>query len=80
MAALTLLRGRSATIPALANPDAVLNLRIDYLTVATDMSADADVSVIRPMHTTVLVEGAKAQAYSFMDDNRYANSVNIFTR
>jgi|SRR5882724_8061275 len=61
------------------NPDAVLNLRIDYLTVATDMSADADVSVIpAKWHTTVLVEGAKAQAYSFMDDNRYANSVNIF--
>lgn len=61
------------------NPDAVINLRIDYLTVATDMSADADVSVIpAKWHTTVLVEGAKAQAYSFMDDNRYANSVTLF--
>ena len=60
-------------------PDAVINLRIDYLTVATDMSADADVSVIpAKWHTTVLVEGAKAQAYSFLDDSRYGNSVALF--
>ena len=62
------------------NPDSVLNLRIDYLTVATDMSADANVSVIpAKWHTTALIEGAKAQAYSFMDDSRYANSVTLFT-
>lgn len=61
------------------NPDAVINLRIDYFTVATDMSADSDVSVIpAKWHTTVLLEGAKAQSFSFMDDTRYGNSVNLF--
>ncbi len=61
------------------NPDAVINLRIEYFTVATDLSADADVSVIpAKWHTTVLIEGAKAQAFSFLDDSRYANSVTLF--
>lgn len=61
------------------NPDAVINLRIDYLTVATDMVADADISVIpAKWHTTVLMEGAKAQAFSFLDDSRYANAVTLF--
>lgn len=61
------------------NPDAVINLRIEYFTVATDMSADADISVIpAKWHTTVLLEGAKAQAFSFMDDTRYANAVTLF--
>ncbi len=61
------------------NPDAVINLRIDFLTTATDMSADSDVSVIpAKWHTTVLLEGAKAQAFSFLDDGRYANSVTLF--
>lgn len=60
-------------------PDAVINLRIDYYTVSTDMSADADISVIpAKWHTTVLLEGAKAQAYSFLDDSRYSGSVNLF--
>lgn len=61
------------------NPDAVINLRIDYLTVATDMSADSDISVIpAKWHTTTLLEGAKAQAYSFLDDSRYGTSVQLF--
>lgn len=61
------------------NPDAVINLRIDYFTVATDMSADADISVIpAKWHTTTLLEGAKAQAFSFMDDSRYGGSVQLF--
>lgn len=60
-------------------PDAVINLRIDYFTVATDMSSDSDVSVIpAKWHTTVLLEGAKAQAFSFMDDSRYTPSVQLF--
>lgn len=60
------------------NPDAVINLRIDYLTVATDMVSDSDISVIpAKWHTTTLVEGAKAQAYSFLDDSRYGNSVTL---
>lgn len=60
-------------------PDAVINLRIDYLKVATDLVADADVSVIpAKWHTTVLLEGAKAQAFSFLDDTRYSNSVTLF--
>lgn len=61
------------------NPDAVINLRIDYLTVATDMSADADVSVIpAKWHTTVLIEGAKTQAFSFLDDTRVVESRKAF--
>ncbi len=61
------------------NPDAVINLKIDYFTVATDLSADGDVSVIpAKWHTTVLLEGAKAQAFSFLDDSRYANAVTLF--
>lgn len=61
------------------NPDAVINLRIDYLTVATDMSADGDVSVIpAKWHTTTLLEGAKAQGFSFLDDSRYGGSVQLF--
>ncbi len=60
-------------------PDAVINLRIDYYTVATDLSADADVSVIpAKWHTTTLLEGAKAQAYSFLDDSRYGGAVQLF--
>lgn len=60
-------------------PDAVINLRIDYYTTATDMSADADISVIpAKWHTTTLLEGAKAQAYSFLDDSRYGGSVQLF--
>lgn len=61
------------------NPDSVMNLRIDYFTVATDMSADSDVSIIpAKWHTTVLLEGAKCQAYSFLDDTRIVNSQAIF--
>lgn len=61
------------------NPDAVINLRIDYFPVATDLSADADVSVIpAKWHTTVLIEGAKAQAYSFLKEGDYATSVALF--
>lgn len=61
------------------NPDGIINLRIDYFTTATDMVADADISVIpAKWHTTVLLEGAKAQGYSFLDDSRYANSVTLF--
>lgn len=55
------------------NPDGVVNLRIDYLTVATDMSADGDISVIpAKWHTTILLEGAKAQGFSFLDDSRFS--------
>jgi hypothetical protein len=60
-------------------PDAVINLRIDYFMTATDMSADADVSVIpAKWHTTALIEGAKSQAFNFMDDSRFENSVKLF--
>lgn len=61
------------------NPDAVINLRIDYLTVATDMVADGDISVIpAKWHTTTLLEGAKAQAFSYLDDTREQQSVVLF--
>lgn len=61
------------------NPDSVINLRIDYFPVATDMSSDSDVSVIpAKWHTTTLLEGAKLQAFSFLDDSRYPISVELF--
>jgi len=61
------------------NPDGVINLRLDYYTVATDMSSDSDVSVIpAKWHTTTLIEGAKMQGYSFLGDARYADSVTLF--
>lgn len=61
------------------NPDSVMNLRIDYFPVATDMVLDADVSVIpAKWHTTILIEGAKAQAFNFLDDSRFKDSVALF--
>lgn len=60
-------------------PSSVINFRIDYYTVATDMSADADISVIpAKWHTTVLLEGACAQAFRYLDDSRYADSYTAF--
>lgn len=60
------------------NPDAVINLQIDFYTTATDMVADTDVSIIpAKWHTTTLMEGAKAQGFSFLDDTRYTNSVQL---
>jgi hypothetical protein len=61
------------------NPDAVINLQIDFYTTATDMVADTDVSIIpAKWHTTTLLEGAKAQGFSFLDDARYGGSVQLF--
>lgn len=61
------------------NPDAVVNLRIDYFTASVDMVADSDVSIIpAKWHTTTLLEGAKSQGFSFSDDSRYAGSVALF--
>lgn len=53
-------------------PDAVINLYVDYLRVATDLSADADVSIIpAKWHTSVLVQGALAQGYLWDSDTRF---------
>jgi hypothetical protein len=44
------------------------------------MTADADVSVIpAKWHTTTLIEGAKAQGYSFLDDGRFTISTALFS-
>jgi len=52
-------------------PDAVINLYIDYLRVATDLSADSDVSIIpAKWHTSVLIQGALAQGYEWDSDDR----------
>lgn len=60
------------------NPDSVLNLRIDFFLTETDLVNDSDVSIIpAKWHTTTLLEVAKAQAYSFLDDSRYATSVQL---
>jgi hypothetical protein len=61
------------------NPDAKMNLRVTYQKTATDLSSDSDVSVIpAKWHTTILVEGAKIQGYSFLSDDRYANTEMVF--
>lgn len=61
------------------NPDAVINLYVDYLKTATDLSADADVSVIpAKWHTSVLLEAAKIEAYEFLDDTRQALVIKQF--
>lgn len=61
------------------NPDAVINLTVWYLKTATDMSANSDVSVIpAKWHTNVLLEGAKAQAFSYLDDTREQQSLSLF--
>jgi hypothetical protein len=61
------------------NPDAVINLRVEYFLASTDMVADAEISIIpAKWHTTVLMEGAFAQACKFLDDSRYATSVSLF--
>lgn len=61
------------------NPDAVINLSVDYLKVATDMSLDADVSVIpAKWATSVLLDGAEMEAFQFLDDTSYADSKKAF--
>ncbi len=61
------------------NPDAAINLYIDYLKTAIDLSADSDVSVIpAKWHTSVLLEGAKIEAYEFLDDTRQKLSIEQF--
>lgn len=57
------------------SPMAVINLYIDYLAVATDLSADADVSIIpAKWHTSVMIQGAIWQGYNFLDDTRAQSS------
>lgn len=61
------------------NPSTAINLSVYYIKLPVDMVADADISVVpAKWHTTVLVEGAKVQAYSFDGDDRYVNSVKLF--
>lgn len=60
-------------------PDALINLSVDYQRTATDLSADADVSVIpAKWHTSVLLDGAKVEAYEFLDDTRKKESIIMF--
>lgn len=61
------------------SPDAAINLYVDYIKTATDLSADADVSVIpAKWHTSVLLEGAKWQGFTFLDDTRAKDALLIF--
>lgn len=61
------------------NPDAVINLSVDYLKIAVDLSADGDTSVIpAKWHTSVLLDGAKVDAFEFLDDTRAATSQQAF--
>lgn len=53
------------------NPDSAINLYIDYLKTATNMSADGDTTIIPDKWaTSVLVTGAKIEAFEFMDDSQ----------
>lgn len=61
------------------NPDSALNLYIDYLKTATDMSADADTCVIPDKwSTSILVDGAKCEAFEFLDDSQQDNAERDF--
>ncbi len=63
------------------NPDAVINLSIEYLVVETDMVADIDVSIIpTKWAATALLEGAKVQAFSYLDDTRETTSEASYIR
>lgn len=60
-------------------PDAVINLTIDYLRVASDLSADSDVSIIpSKWHTSVLIQGALAQGFLWDSDDRFKTAKNNF--
>lgn len=60
-------------------PSTAINLQIWYLSVPLDMTADADISVIPDKwRTTVLLEAAKMQAFSFDDDTRYKDAYTVF--
>lgn len=60
-------------------PDTAINLYIDYLQVVTDLSADADISIIpSKWHTNALLEGAKWLGYNWLDDSRAATSKTSF--
>lgn len=53
------------------NPDAVINLYVDYVQIVTDMTSDAQVSIIpAKWHSSVLMEFAKYEAFSGLDDDR----------
>lgn len=53
------------------SPSTVQNLYIDYLMVGTDLSADADISLIpEKWHRAAIIEGACWQGYKFLDDTR----------
>lgn len=61
------------------NPDAVYNMSVWYLSTAVNMVNTTDVSIIpAKWHTTVLIEGAKAQGYAFLDDTREVQSQQLF--
>jgi len=67
------------TLRSTPNGDAVINLSIDYLRVATDLSADADISIIpSKWHTSVLIQGALAQGYEWDSDDRMKLAISKF--
>lgn len=72
----------SSKVPLLQfwpTPNAVMNVNVYYFPVIVDLADDTDTSIIpAKWHTTVLLEGAKMQAYSFLDDTRFKDSVILF--
>lgn len=60
-------------------PNAVINLYVDYYPVTSDLSSDADVSVIpEKWHATTMLDGAKMLGYQWKDDNRYVDAKRAF--
>jgi len=60
-------------------PDAVINLYVEYIKAATDLSADSDISVIpAKWHTNVLLKGAIWQGFDFLGDSRASTARDEF--
>lgn len=59
-------------------PDSTMNLVVDYLQKLTDLSADADLTRIPEKWNVCLIEGAKWQAFDFLDDTRASTSKTLF--
>ncbi len=60
-------------------PDSVLNLYIEYIKAATDLSADGDISIIpAKWHTSVLLKGAIWQGMGFLGDSRAGSARDEF--
>ncbi len=61
------------------NPSTIMNLDIEYLVMVNDLSADTDESIIpSKWNSTLMIEGAKAYGYNFLDDTREPETITKF--